>query len=149
MKKFILYALCVLVPMLSAQASQIIWVSFHSADDSPSANAATAGFTEAPDVGYTDLLAANGHTVTRYQTTGAPDANFLNSADLVIISRSVPSGDYQDDAETAAWNGITSPMLLLSGYILRDSRLGYTTGGTMVDTVGDVNLLVTDPSRRS
>ena len=37
-------------------------------------------------------------------------------------------------------------MLLLSGYILRDSRLGYTTGGTIPDTVGDVILTVTDPS---
>jgi hypothetical protein len=146
MKKLFSFVLCILLPTISSQASNIIFVSIHPADDTPSANAQLAGFTMAPDVGYTDLLAANGHTVTRYLTTGAPDVNFLNSADLVIISRSVPSGDYQDDPETAAWNGITAPTMILGGYILRNSRLGYTTGGTMPDTVGDVTLTVANPS---
>lgn len=146
MKKFILYSLCVLFPLVSAQASQIIWVTFHPGDDEPAGDAASAGFTEAPDVGYTDLLSANGHSVTRYVTTGTPDVGLLNSAELVIISRSVNSGDYQDDAETAAWNGITAPTLILGGYLLRDSRLGYTTGGNMPDTVGDVTLSIEDPS---
>jgi hypothetical protein len=146
MKKLFAFALCVLLPVVSSQASNIIWVSFHSADDAPSLDAANAGFTMAPDVGYTDLLAANGHTVTRYVTTGTPDVNFLNSADLVIISRSVPSGDYETDSETAAWNGITAPTMVLSGYLIRANRMGYTTGSGIPDTVGDVVLTVTDPS---
>ena len=110
-----------------------MWVSFHPADVTPSALAITAGFTNAPDKAYTDLLTANGHTVTRVVTSGTPNATQLNAADLVIISRSVPSGDYQDDPETAAWNGITAPTMILGGYILRGSRLGYTTGDTIPD----------------
>jgi hypothetical protein len=125
-------------------SARIAWVSFHSASNAPSATAAATGFTNAPDVGYTDLLAANGHQVTRVVTSGTPDATFLNAFDLVIISRSVPSGDYQDPPETAAWNGISAPMMLMGGYILRSSRLGFTTGTTMPDTAGPVTLTVND-----
>jgi hypothetical protein len=128
------------VPPVTEPGANIAWVSFHPADNDPGADAKTAGFTEAPDVGYTKLLAANGHTVTRFVTSGTPDAAQLNTFDLVVISRSVPSGDYQDAPETVAWNGITAPTIVMSGYILRNSRLGYTTGGTIPDTAGPVKL---------
>lgn len=127
-------------------SARIAWVSFHPDSDTPSTAAASAGFTRAPDAPYTDLLTASGHQVTRVVTSGNPDAALLNAFDLVVISRSVPSGDYQDAPETAAWNGITSPTILLGGYILRNSRLGYTTGGTMVDSTGPITLTVNDPN---
>lgn len=130
----------------SSQAADVAWVTFHTADDAPSANAATAGFTTAPDIGYTDLLKANGHTVTRIRTSGTPDVTLLNTFDLVIVSRSVPSGDYETDPETLAWNGISAPMMILSGYILRSNRLGFTTGTTIPDTAGTIHLTVNDPS---
>ncbi|MGE4182595.1 MAG: Ig-like domain-containing protein, partial [Limisphaerales bacterium] len=123
----------------SGSSARIAWVSFHPADDTPSAAALAAGFTKAPDVAYTDLLTANGHKVTRVVTSGTPDTALLNAFDLVIISRSVPSGDYQDPPETLAWNGITTPTLILGGYILRNSRLGFTTGGTIPDTIGPIH----------
>ena len=82
---------------LSVQAANIAWVSFHPADDTPSANAAAAGFTNASDVGYTALLRANGHTVTRFVTVDNIDTYpdliaAFNTNDLVIISRAVASG---------------------------------------------------------
>ena len=124
----------------------IIFVSFHGADDAPSQAAADAGFTEAPDIGYTNLLNADGHNVTRYLTTGSPDPDILNAADLVIISRSVASTGYQNDGATA-WNStITAPMIIMQGWALRNSRMGYTTGSTMVDITGDVKLAVSDPT---
>ncbi len=122
--------------------AKIAWVSFHSGDNTPAADAATAGFTEAPDVGYTKLLMDAGHAVTRVVTSGTPDTAMLNTFDLVIISRSVPSGDYQDPPETAAWNGITAPTIVMGGYVLRNSRLGYTTGATIPDTAGTISLKV-------
>ena len=125
-------------------SANIAWVSFHPGDAQPSTAAAAAGFTNAADVAYTDLLKANGHNVTRIVTSGNPDSTVLNAYDLVIISRSVPSGDYQQTNETAAWNGITAPMMLLGGYGLRDSRLGFYMGGTIPDTAGPVELAVTD-----
>jgi Concanavalin A-like lectin/glucanases superfamily len=125
---------------------KIIFVSFHGADDAPAAAAAAVGFTEASDKGYTDLLKANGYNVTRYLTTNDPDPNVLNAADLVIISRAVSSSGYQNDGATA-WNTrITAPMMILGGYVLRSSRMGYTTGSDMVDTTGDIKLTVSDPT---
>jgi len=129
----------------SAQAATIVWVSFHGADDEPSAGASGAGFTEAPDKGYTDLLTANGYNVTRYITTGSPDPAFLNAADLVIISRSVQSAHYQN-ASASLWNDISAPMIILSGYTLRSNRMGYTTGNTIPDITGDITLTVNNPT---
>jgi hypothetical protein len=128
-----------------AHTPHIVWVSFHGADDEPSGGAAGVGFTEAADKGYTDLLKANGYDVTRYITTSSPDPEVINAADLVIISRSVASSGYQNNGATA-WNNISAPMIIINGYVLRSSRMGYTTGGTMVDITGDIRLTVSDPT---
>jgi len=108
-------------------------VSFHGSD-APSTAAATAGFTNAPDKAYTDLLTANGHTVTRVVSADELNLSVLNPADLVIISRSVASGHYQQDTETAAWSALAKPVIILGGYVLRGSRLGFTSGDTIPDT---------------
>ena len=134
-----------------AAAVNVAWVSFHPGDNQPSAGAATLGglpaFTTAPDKGYTDLLKANGHNVVRVVTTGNPDLEALNKFDLVIISRSVPSGDYETDPETRAWNtGVYKPMMVLGGYPLRNSRMGWVDGTTIPDTAGAIKLTVTDPA---
>ena len=130
------------------QAADIAWISFHANADmaSAAAMAATPPHTVAPDKAYTDLLLANGHNVTRFLSTGAPDVATLNGFDVVMISRSVPSGDYESDPETAAWNGITAPMIITGGYVLRNNRLGFTTGTTIPDTAGPVSLTVNNPS---
>jgi hypothetical protein len=130
----------------AAAGANIVWVSFHPADNTPSGGAAGAGFTQAPDVAYTQLLRSAGHSVTRYVTTATPDVARLNSFDLVIISRSVPSGNYQTPESTALWNGLTKPVLQLGGYVLRGSRLGYTYGDTIPDTAGPIRLTVNNPS---
>jgi len=56
----------------AASAPKIAWVSYHAADDEPHADAAAFGFTQAPDIGYTDLLKANGYDVTRILTSQIP-----------------------------------------------------------------------------
>ncbi len=145
MKKIAALLLCAWASAASSEAANIIWVSFHPGDDTPSSAAAAAGFTRAPDVGYTERLRAAGHTVTRVLSSDLPNATQLNAADLVIISRSVPSGHYELDAETAAWNGITAPTLILGGYVIRDIRLGFTAGGTIPDTAGPIGLKVKVP----
>jgi hypothetical protein len=131
-------------PALTLSAANIAFVSFHPADEQPDSSAAGAGFTNAPDAGYTRLLRAQGHNVTRLVTIDDADANpdfiaALETNDLIIISRSVPSGHYQQANETAFWNSLTKPVMILGGYIIRGgtgggSRLGLTTGETMVDT---------------
>lgn len=131
--------------MLHPEPYKVAWVTFHPADDVPSADAATAGFTNAPDKGYTDLLTANGYQVTRYVSTGTPDAAALNAADVVIIGRSVDSLNY-GAAGATAWNNITAPIMVMSGYALRANRMGYTVGNTMLDITNTIALTVSDPA---
>jgi hypothetical protein len=73
-----------------------------------------------------DLLEAQGHTVD-YQPgnwTELDDAKIaaLNAADLVIISRTTSSGDYNNGDEVTLWNSITAPMLSSSTHLVRSSR---------------------------
>lgn len=144
MKKIALAFLGVVATVASSPAANIAFVSFHGGDNAPSANAATAGFTQAPDVGYTQLLAANGHTVTRFLSKDSPtaaDATIYNGYDLVIVSRSTASGHYQQADESLFWNTtITKPVIHLGGYALRASRLGFTTGETIPDTTSPIQL---------
>jgi hypothetical protein len=132
----------------SSQAApqNIVFVSYHTSETTPDPAAAT-WFTEAPDAEYTRLLRAAGHNVTRYLTTSTPDVAKLNTNDLVIISRSVPSGNYQTDPSPALWNEITKPTIILGGYILRAARLGYTMGDTMADvSEAEMHLTINDPA---
>jgi hypothetical protein len=149
-KRILSLGVCGLLFVSASHASNIAWVSFHPGDVEPSAAAAAAGFTTAPDIGYTSLLASRGHEVTRvvtFDNATPATVSFLNSFDLVIISRSVPSGNYQTyPGEVGAWNGITAPMMVLCAYPVRNSRLGYSTGETLVDTTNTVSLKVTDPT---
>jgi hypothetical protein len=127
-------------------AADIAWVSFHPGDNMPSTAAGNAGFTAAPDEGYTDLLSSAGHNVTRIVTSNAPNVANLNTFDLVMISRSNPSGNFQTAASTAAWAGVTVPMIQLGGYAIRANRMGYTTGDTIPDTAGPVRLTLNAPN---
>jgi hypothetical protein len=149
MKKIKLALLATLVPGLAAQAANIAWVSFHDdAGGAPSANALAAGFTQAPDIGYTSLLTGAGHTVTRILTIDeASNGALMNSFDLVVIGRSINSGNYQSATEAMFWDTtVTAPLITMSGYTLRNSRLGYTTGGTIPDTTGPITLTVAETS---
>lgn len=134
----------------SANLGNIAWVSFHPGDNTPTAAAANLGFTQAPDAGYTTLLASQGYNVTRFVTQDNAPVSLiqqLNTFDLVIISRSVPSGHYEVAAETAAYNTqIIKPMMILGGYVLRDNRLGFVTGNTIPDTTTTIRLQVEQPS---
>jgi len=53
--------LSTLVMAWAANGANIVWVSLHPGDASPSTAAAGTGFTTAPDKAYTDLLKAHGH----------------------------------------------------------------------------------------
>jgi hypothetical protein len=143
---------CLIVALFCAEplfAAKIVWVSFHGSD-APSANAASAGLLDAPDKPYTDLLTANGHTVTRFVTKDDPDAtdlDVMNSSDLVILGRSVNSGNYESATETGFWNTqVTVPVICMGGYLLRSSRLNWHSGTTMTDTAATLGLLAGDPA---
>ena len=145
MKKLAFPLACVL-SVASLNATNIIWISFHPGENQPSAGAAAAGFTTAPDAPYTQALTAAGYNVTRVVSSPTPNVAQLNAADLVIISRSVASGDYDAGTETATWNGITAPTMILGGYIGRQNRLGYVTASNIPDTVNPVTLQAVVPN---
>jgi hypothetical protein len=91
------------------------------------------------------LLAANGYNVVRYKETKTPDKNLLAAmADLVIVSRSVASGSFQNAAATE-WNTVAVPLIVLNGYTARKNRMGYSIGNSMNDITGDIKLTVADP----
>ena len=130
----------------AAFAADVTWVSFHDTD-APSTAAADAGLTAAPDIGYTNLLSDNGHNVTRFAThepLTSDDLALLNASDLVVIGRSVNSGHYDPATD---WNTqVTAPVMVMSGWTLRSSRLNLTDGTTMVDIAGPLTLAANDPS---
>jgi hypothetical protein len=161
--------LCLATAAASVNAANIAWVTFHAAQtggaeqvgSDATANGVLTGAaygwtTRAPDAAYTDLLQSAGHTVFRVPTTdnlttSSPLIAQLNAFDLVIIGRSVNSAHYATDAESAAWNSITAPMIVTGGYVLRggdtagNNRLGYTQGDAMPDTTTAVTLSVAQP----
>lgn len=92
-------------------AGHIVWVDEGAAD----------GFT-----GWQALLEGAGHTTTHLsdmRTVEADELATMNEADLVIVSRDTDSGNYANDAaEIALWNGLTTPLIQCSAYLIRSSR---------------------------
>ena len=91
------------------------------------------------------MLTSAGRNVSWFTSQNDPDAAALatlNAADLIILSRSVASGHYQQ--ETEFWNTqVTSPVISMGGYPLRSSRLNWHTGTNIVDTAGPLTLNAT------
>ena len=97
---------------------------------------------ENADKPFIDDLLADGYKVnTHYSSSLETDSalvDTLNSADLVIIGRTGASGDF-GGTHKAAWNAITSPLLLLHPWAARNNRLNWLNTGTTTsfDTGGD------------
>ncbi len=141
-----------------ARAANIAWVSIHPSgvnSGQPSTAAQGLGFTQAPDIGYTNLLSANGHSVTRFTSIDGITATSqlvtdLNAAsiDLVILGRSNASAHYEQDTEIAVWNeSIAKPMIIMNAFIARGARLGFfeTNDTNTLDTSPNVKLKLEVP----
>jgi len=96
------------------------------------------------DIGWTDLLTAEGHDVTRANMSvlDAGKIATMEAADLVIFSRDANSGNYTQGTEVADWNAITTPLIMLNQYLARSSRFKWVnntdTPGTAADLHADV-----------
>ncbi|MEN6429139.1 MAG: discoidin domain-containing protein [Phycisphaerales bacterium] len=82
------------------------------------------------DLGLEEFLVGLGHQVDiqrgNWTTLDAAKIATLNAADLIVVSRSTGSGNYDDDAtEISNWNGLTAPMILLTPYLSRGTSSGY------------------------
>ena len=102
------------------------------------------------DQGFTDLLTAEGHTVdVRLDYWSELDlepnkVDELNAADLVIVSRSVSSGNFDESDEPALWNSVTAPMIQMSTYLVRANRWLWVNTNDVNDV--DALLMAVDTS---
>ena len=81
---------------------------------------------------FQDLLRANGFEVSEMLTSdpSAEEQAILNEAGVVIVSRKVSSGDYNN----ATWDEqISAPLILMSAYLSRANRWGWLGGDGLVD----------------
>ena len=93
---------------------------------------------------YPDLLTADGYTVTeRHFTDPTPEEQTeLNAADLVIISRKVNSGVYNNQT----WDEtISAPLILMSSFLSRDSRWQWF-GGSTLEVGTPAEIIADDPA---
>jgi len=132
MKRLIALALVLgLALSVSANAGVILVVSDSYAPDS-----AETDHRDDPLVGF---LMSIGHTVDTSGMGGAfKDATnpfgdpakvaAMDNADLVIVSRRTNSGAYDDNRKS--WNEVSTPLLLMSGYLTRSSKWGWHKGGS-------------------
>ncbi|WP_242156319.1 carbohydrate-binding protein [Aestuariivivens sediminis] len=100
------------------------------------------------DAGYIALLEGSGHTVEaeqgKYNNLDAAGAATLNGFDLVIISRSTNSGNF--DASIAnVWAQVTKPVLNMSSYVARSTRLQFFNSSNQ-DESGGTSIIAQDPS---
>jgi hypothetical protein len=82
------------------------------------------------DLGLEEFLVGLGHQVDvrrgNWTALDAAKIATLNAADLIVVSRSTGSGNYDDDAaEIANWNGLTAPLILLTPYLSRGTSSTY------------------------
>lgn len=123
---------------IPAEAINIIWVT----ENTDGSNAPSPD-----DVGFTDFLSAQGHTVVRRDNRVLDGAKIaeMNGADLVIVSRDTNSGNYVNGSEVADWNGVTTPLIQMNQFITRNSRWRWVNnGGTPGNGDGEYDIL--DPS---
>ena len=148
----------------SLTAGNIVWVSDQlpkgsgtSDNDGGALGKFTSGPGPYPDEAFLTLLAAAGHTVTRYNPPGSPnvvsdaDVAQLNSFDLVVLTRSLGSGSFDTAVETEPWNvKVTKPLLSTNVFLSRRVRLGWftsTTGnGDLGGNVYSSSLVFPDPA---
>ena len=143
------------VTMYSSKRSVLIAVLFGSLlmNVGPADAADIAWITEPRgptvdfDLGWTDVLTAAGHNVTRMNDMAELDQgkiDAMNAADLVIISRSANSGNYDDGDEPQQWNAITSPMINLAAHTVRSNRWKWFDSTSI--TTGHASITAVDAS---
>jgi hypothetical protein len=83
---------------------------------------------EFPDMPFIHLLRNEGYNVIMFYNDSISIAaqatwDTLDNANLIILGRSTPSLDYGNSKE--AWNGLTTPIMCLEMWALRNNRLNW------------------------
>jgi len=144
MCKKLIYLISVLVLALclipSAKAANITLVTENHDEDAD-------GIPD--DQQLVDWLVAEGHVVDvqrDYWTAfGRTTSAELNSADLIIVSRTTSSGNYIDEDEPTKWNSLTVPLILMSAYPVRSSHWKWVDSTSVLGEGGAPMLEAVDP----
>jgi hypothetical protein len=101
------------------------------------------------DKGLEDWLVAEGYSVEatpgKWTVLDPNKIAALNAADLVLISRATSSGNYDDSAEEiASWNAVTTPILNLTAYLVRNNRWKWVNNATATSTTVAPLLMAVD-----
>lgn len=123
-KKSILSLTGLAISFGSLQAANVLVVGEHTAASAQNADLIAllggaghaVSFTTGGSVGG-DLTQIYSGTTTR--------AEFLNSFDVVVLSRLVGSGSFQSDIAETGWAALTTGVVNASAYVARETRLGF------------------------
>jgi hypothetical protein len=124
-------------------APKVIYVT-----DSPDVDADTV----LDDQGWIDWLVAEGYTVDarRGYWVEPLDPNRiaeLEAADLILFSRGGNTANYDATGEAAKWNGLTTPLLDLNAYMIRNkSKWYWMNSNTGTKDSGSPTLFAVDPN---
>jgi hypothetical protein len=75
-----------------------------------------------------DFLKAAGNTIDADSgpfTAAPPTASQLADVDVIIVSRTITSGNYTQGTEPQDWNALNKPLLLMSPFLARSSHWGW------------------------
>ncbi len=128
---------------------KVVWVS--------AMHPSTADANVPSDVGFVDLLREAGYEVdytpgavagTSYWEALDPNKTaVLDAADLVIIGRDCNSAGVASDAnEIAAWNGLKTPVMLMSSYIAAGNRWQWINSTSQDARKAYYDLKAVDPN---
>ena len=120
--------------MLSAPGTKIAFIS-NSTFVSPS-------YSE-----YTSVLENKGYTIDRFNPKkNLPDADTLNTYNIVIISRVNNSSDF-GGSKASFWNtDVTVPLINLNGSTVIHNVLGFVDTSRIIDTISDIKYKVPNTS---
>jgi hypothetical protein len=139
----LLFTIILTAITLPVSAANIVWVS--DANDTGDANTFRGFFPAGStytDSGFVTLLQNAGHNVIRYNQPNAAaqeltqeEIDALNTNDLIILTRAVASGALQPP-QGPQWNTvITAPLIDISAFHVRNSRLGWFSANEAPDVV--------------
>jgi len=103
------------------------------------------------DQGWIDWLVSEGYQVDArrdyWQVLDVNKIAELNAADVVIMSRGVNTGNYNQTGEADQWNGLAVPMLNINLWMSRANRLKWMNNPSDVKKDGGSPLMrVSDPN---
>ncbi len=105
----------------------------------------------AGDQGWIDWLAAEGYTVDarRGYWVEPLDPNRiaeLEAADLILAGRGLEPNNYDADGEAAKWNSLTTPLINLNAWLLRNNKWCWVNSTATARDAGSPTLLAKDPN---